>query len=292
LSRNPEAPLRSLDHLVLAVRDLDAAGRLYERLGFQVGTRNRHPWGTENRIIQFPGAFLELIAVADAGAVPPHGDGTYSFGAFVRDYLARREGFAMLVLDSTDAVADAARFAASGIGAFEPFFFERRGRRPDGSETSVAFTLAFAHDPGAAAGFFVCQQHHPENFWNEAFQRHPNGAAALSSVAIAAADPDRHRAFLQAFTGAIATSDGHDLRFPLARGRLDLLTPDGAAREYGPVDIEPHGAALVGFSVRVGDLARPSAAAESAGIPARPIGDRIVVPPAAAFGVAIAFEEA
>ncbi len=44
---------RRIDHLVLAVRDLDAAGLFYERLGFQVGARNRHPWGTENRIVQF-----------------------------------------------------------------------------------------------------------------------------------------------------------------------------------------------------------------------------------------------
>ena len=41
---------RSIDHLVVAVRDLDGAARFYERLGFQVGSRNRHPWGTENRL--------------------------------------------------------------------------------------------------------------------------------------------------------------------------------------------------------------------------------------------------
>ena len=41
------APPRPLDHLVLAVRDLDAAAAFYRALGFQVGARNRHPWGTE-----------------------------------------------------------------------------------------------------------------------------------------------------------------------------------------------------------------------------------------------------
>ena len=44
---------RRIDHLVVAVRDLDGAAAFYERLGFQVGARNRHPWGTENRIVQF-----------------------------------------------------------------------------------------------------------------------------------------------------------------------------------------------------------------------------------------------
>src|SRR3712207_7666441 len=90
---------RAIDHLVLAVRDLDAAGRFYGRLGFQVGARNRHPWGTENRIVQFPGSFLELITVGEGAEIEPHAPGRFGFGAFVRDYLTRREGLATLVLD-------------------------------------------------------------------------------------------------------------------------------------------------------------------------------------------------
>ena len=41
---------RGLDHIVHAVRDLDAAAELYRRLGFTVGARNRHPWGTHKHI--------------------------------------------------------------------------------------------------------------------------------------------------------------------------------------------------------------------------------------------------
>ena len=33
---------RGLDHIVHAVRDLDAAAELYRRLGFTAGARNRH----------------------------------------------------------------------------------------------------------------------------------------------------------------------------------------------------------------------------------------------------------
>jgi catechol 2,3-dioxygenase-like lactoylglutathione lyase family enzyme len=54
---------RSIDHLVVPVRDLDGAATFYERLGFTVGARNRHPWGTENRLIQFPQNFIELNRV-------------------------------------------------------------------------------------------------------------------------------------------------------------------------------------------------------------------------------------
>src|SRR5215470_1039177 len=55
---------RALDHIVHAVRDLDAAADLYRRLGFTVGARNRHPWGTHNHIVQFPGFFTELLTLA------------------------------------------------------------------------------------------------------------------------------------------------------------------------------------------------------------------------------------
>jgi catechol 2,3-dioxygenase-like lactoylglutathione lyase family enzyme len=52
---------RGLDHIVHAVRDLDAAAEFYRRAGFTVGVRNRHPWGTHNHIVQFPGVFVELV---------------------------------------------------------------------------------------------------------------------------------------------------------------------------------------------------------------------------------------
>jgi catechol 2,3-dioxygenase-like lactoylglutathione lyase family enzyme len=283
---------RRIDHLVVAVHDLDEASTFYQRLGFQVGARNRHPWGTENRLVQFGSSFIELITVGEDAAIPPHGEGSFSFGAFVRDYLAKREGLAMLVLDSDDAKADAASFAGNGIGSFEPFFFERRGRRPDGTPTHVAFTLAFARDEAAPqAAFFVCQQHYPENFWNPQFQRHDNKAADVAAVAFVAPDPERHRAFLAAFTGSDPEQIvDHDLSFPLRGARLDVMTPDDAAEVFGSVEVDPEQPSLAAFSVRVEDIGRQGRWLDAAEVPYQHIGSRIVVPASAAFGVAIAFE--
>ncbi len=281
---------RGIDHLVIGIRDLDAGARFYESLGFQVGARNRHPWGTENRLVQFDGSFLELITMGPGAEPPPHAARSFSFGAFVRDYLARREGLAMLVLDSADAAADAQHFAAAGIGDFEPFFFERRGRRPDGSEVRVAFSLAFAREPSIPdAGFFVCQQHHPENFWNPDFQRHPNGATGIGAVVLSVSEPDSHEAFLAAFTGSDGRAvTGADRSYPLTRGRLDVLTLDDAAELYGSIetDGEP---SLVALAVEVEDIDRMTH--RLAGLPHQRIGSRLVVPASAGHGVAIAFEQ-
>lgn len=271
---------RRIDHLVVGVRDLDAAAAFYARLGFQVGARNRHPWGTENRLIQFGTSFLELITLGnDPAAIPAHAPRRFSFGAFVRDALERREGLSMLVLDSHDAAADAERFRAAGIGDFEPFFFRRRGRRPDGEEIKVAFTLAFAADPAAPeAGFFVCQQHRPENFWNAAFQRHPNGARDIAAVRLEAPDPAAHLGFLRAFAGvAEAADDGSDV--PLDGGRVELVTGLAPAR-------------FTGFAVRVPDLASLARRLRSEGIAFDLGGGQLLVAADTAFGTAIRFETA
>lgn len=287
----PDIHARGLDHLVIGVADLDAAGAFYEKLGFRVGVRNRHPWGTENRIVQFPGAFLELITVGDATLIPPHGPRHFSFGAFVRDALARGEGMSMLVLESRDAAGDANGFRAAGIGDFEPFFFERQARRPDGSEVRVAFTLAFAENQAARdCGFFLCQQLEPQNFWNPAFQQHVNGVSGLSAVFIVAREPAAQADFLSAFSGAesFATPEA-GLRLPLPRGRLEVLTPE-AARTSLDHESQQLQADFAGFAVTVPALEPVGARLVEHGIPHRRDGARIVVPASAALGCAIVFE--
>lgn len=271
---------RRIDHLVHAVHDLEAAGELYRRLGFRVGARNRHPWGTENRLVQFGSSFVELITVGDRpDKIPPHEPDRFSFGAFVRDYLSGREGLAMLVLDSADARADAARFAAAGIGAFEPFYFERKGRRPDGSEMQVAFTLAFAIDPGLpAASFFVCQQHFPESFWDSAFQQHPNGATDIRVVMLATPDPAARAGFLTAFTGSAAGRSG--------TGMLVFGLQNGG---HLAVEKRANAAGLVSFAVAVPDPDRQAALLAEARIPHETKGGRVTVPAEQAFGTAVVF---
>src|SRR3977135_1068261 len=93
------AMARGLAHTFHAERDLDAAAARYGRLGFTVGARNRHPWGTHNRIIQLPGFFIELLTVAEPDKLGPAGFARL-FGGFNRDFLARHEGFSLLMLES------------------------------------------------------------------------------------------------------------------------------------------------------------------------------------------------
>lgn len=277
--------MRRIDHLVVAVQDLDAAAAFYQSLGFQVGARNRHPWGTENRLIQFPQTFIELLTLGtDAAAIPDHRPGRFSFGAFMRDYLLRREGLAMLVLDSSDATADAQGFARQGLGSFEPFFFERKGRRPDGQETHVAFTLAFAQDDTMPeCGFFVCQQHYPDNFWTPSFQQHENGARGIVAVGMTAADPSRHASFLSAFTGASAQ--------PERDGGISFLLHDSLVALH-PAGSEDPAPRFRSMAVTLPDLAAQAARLRQARVDFEERSDALLVPARSAFGLAIHFKAA
>lgn len=276
---------RGIDHLVLAVQDLDAAGRFYEALGFTVGARNRHPWGTENRIVQFPGVFLELITVGAGAAIAPHGPGFFSFGAFVRDSLARREGPCMLVLDSADAEGDRLAFAAAGIGSFERFDFERQAKRPDGSTARVAFSLAFAAAPlMPEVGFFVCQQHEPQNFWTPAYQQHANGARGVPAVTIVAENPSDHAEFLSTFSGVrdfVSNSAG--IALATARGHIEVASA-AAIRFHTGVVLNEAPTRIGGFTVEVADIAAIVPRLQAAGVPAHRTGEDLIVAPQDAFG--------
>lgn len=282
---------RGLDHFVLCVRDLDAAAEFYRRLGFTVGAKNRHPWGTENHIVQTPGTFLELLGLAPGAAIADAAAGEKSFGAFARDYIAAREGFGMLVLESRDARADKAAFAKGGIGDYPIFPFAREGKRPDGTPVKVAFELAFANDVHAPGiFFFVCEQKYPENFWNAAMQQHGNGATNFPGMIMAAENPSAHAEFFQHYAGVHdfdATSAGLTITTP--RGQIEVLTSASIAFLYG-VEVSDEPAALVGFRIAVPDLEAVAERLAEEEIPFHERMGRLVIAPADAFGTMLVFE--
>lgn len=229
---------RALDHVVMPCADLAAAAEAFAAMGFLVGRRNRHPWGTENHVIQWPGVFLELIALApDAPTLSPEDD-AFAFAGFLAGRASSLDPSGLIVLRSEDAEADAAAFAAQGLGPRRRLDFSRDGLAPDGSLRTVAFSLAFADAPGMPdLGFFVCQQHYPENFWNPAQQTHPNRTTGIAAIQMTAARPADHAAFLAGFTGTATTvsPDGVLQVLLAASTTLRVASGVGSARMTGLV---------------------------------------------------------
>jgi hypothetical protein len=282
-----------LDHIVHAVRDLDAAGEFYRRAGFIVGARNRHAWGTHNRIVQLKHCYIELLEVAEPEKIPPHSPRSFSFGAFNRDFLVERQGLSMLILNSTNAGEDARSFKAARISDFDVFNFAREGKRPDGTEVKLAFSLAFASDAKSPnLRFAVCQHHYPENFWNPAFQSHLNGAAGVPGVVMVADNPTDHHIFLKAFTGV---SDLHSSSIGITarteNGDIEIMEPVSYRDQFGvPVEVSGEGMTLNALRFEVADITHAETSLRQGGIaPRRHVG-RLIVPPDLAFGATLIFE--
>jgi hypothetical protein len=280
---------------VHAVHDLDAAADFYRRAGFTVGARNRHPWGTHNRIVQLQNCYIEILEVAEPEKVAPHGARSFSFGAFNRDFVAARQGFSMLILNSTAAADDARAFAAAGIGGFKVFEFARDGTRPDGTPVKLAFSLAFAHDPGSPnVRFAVCQHHFPENFWDPAYQTHANGARHVPGVAMVANHPADHHIFLQAFSGVNdlhASSTGVKAR--TENGDVEIIEQVAFRDRFGVSPaVGGAGMTLNGLRFVVANVAQAEALHRRNGIASRRHVGRLVVPPEVAHGATLIFEAA
>jgi catechol 2,3-dioxygenase-like lactoylglutathione lyase family enzyme len=288
--------MRAIDHVVHASRDLAAQAAFYRKLGFTLGARNHHPWGTENHIIQFADHFIELISRGAGFRAPvdmdPH---TFSFAGFVSQQLEKCEGVSMLALQTKDASADRKQFKSVGLGDFESFHFERKGKRADGADSHVAFTLAFAHSKLMPdIGFFTCQQHFPEEFYSAQLQAHANGAIGVSGIVIVAENPAAHAEFLSGITGQremLATSLGIDLEVADEQS-IEVLTEAAFAQKFGSGLLDrparvPHVAAV---RIAVRDLGACAEILEDNGVPHEVFGHRLLISPEAAFGVALAFE--
>jgi hypothetical protein len=287
---------RGLDHIVHAVSDLDAAAAFYARAGFTIGARNRHApaWGTQNHIVQLPGFFVELLAMADTSGIVPHTARHFSFGAFNRDFLAGGEGLSMLVLEGKDSAAEADAFRTAGIGDFDLFNFGREGKRPDGTPVKVAFSLVFARDPQAPdMGYFTCRQHYPENFWNPALQHHANGVTGIAGIVLVANRPEDHRAFFTAFTGVDLLATASDMTAKTPRGDIEVIEPAAFSRRFGVAPPPTaRGARLAALRFSVADMAAARAALRAGEIAFSEQGQQLVVGSDLAFGATLVFEGA
>jgi hypothetical protein len=157
----------------------------------------------------------------------------------------------------------------------------------------VGFSLAFATDSRAPdVGYFTCQQHYPENFWNPAFQTHPNGVAGIAGVTMVAETPADHGSFFRAFSGVsdvASNANGIAIRTP--RGEIQVMNSTAYRRHFGvePPDLT-RGARLAAIRLSLPNKAALISTLGKSGIvPAEHMGN-VVIPPDAAHGATLIFE--
>ena len=164
-----------LDHVIVAVRDLDeAAARFEEDFGVTALPGGRHPgFGTGNRIVPLGTAYVELMAVVDEDEASP-------LASWVTQTVESGEGLGALCLRTDDIEAVATRLGTPALAM---------GRtRPDGVE--LRWKLAGLEEMLAEGlPFFIQWDVAPGELPGETPVTHRSGAGGIRWVELGG-DPE------------------------------------------------------------------------------------------------------
>ena len=251
--------MKGLDHLVLAVNDLDEAVAQYKSLGFTITPRAKHPFGTHNCLIQLDGFFLEILTIGEPDKIPAIDSTVFSFPNFNKQFLRDKQGPSMLVLDSDDFRRDKMHAEKDGLQTWPVFEFSRQTTLPTGESATVSFGLNFVTNPHIPnAAFFTCQQFAPQYFWKPEYQTHKNTSQQIHEVTLVAQNPHDHLSFLRKFAQTEhCTINEAAVTIHTARGDITCRTPLNFEQTYGiSAPTLSDGPQICGFVIAVKDIDR------------------------------------
>jgi catechol 2,3-dioxygenase-like lactoylglutathione lyase family enzyme len=205
--------LKGIDHIVIAVRDLEDARQRYTALGFTVVPGGRHPVGTHNALIAFTdGSYIELIAFYEANA--SHKWWTP---------LQKGGGLVDFCMQTDDLQGDTRAFRAAGVAIDNPSPLSRV--RPDGYQ--LKWVLAIPREGHRGIAPFLIQD---ETMREERVPRqttHANGVTGIGTVTVAVTDV----ATVRKWYAGVLQQPGRDVQRP-------DLDADGVGFTAGPHTLE------------------------------------------------------
>ncbi|CAA7619803.1 conserved hypothetical protein [Candidatus Terasakiella magnetica] len=231
-----------LDHVIIAVSDLEATVAVFRSLGFTPMPRGEHPqWGTANACLMFGRDYVELLAAQGPGEAAER----------VRAFTAaRRNGLMAVALGSRDAAHDAQRLGLAAPSALS--------RSVEGQTAHFAIAaLPDGSTPGMAS--FLCQHLTPELLRPSGSTDHANGALSLVSVTAVVEEPLAQMAAWDRMIGpAAATATDDTVTVHTPNGMVFLCRPEDLGQLHPEADEEapPPPPALVALSLRVADTDR------------------------------------
>jgi catechol 2,3-dioxygenase-like lactoylglutathione lyase family enzyme len=279
----PLKHILGLDHVVVTVRDLDAAAERWRGLGFTVSPRGTHSphLGTGNYTIMFGEDYLELL-----GVLTPTDQ-----NAPTRDYLAKREGLERAAFTTDDAAAGADELKARGLSPLGPVHFGRPVELPGGGAGEAKFNVfrwPLDQTPGGLR-IFACQHLTRETVWIPQLQSHANRAARIIRVEVLAADPQAAAALLSNLIEEPMRQDGDGWLVPSGGRRADFLFYDAAGFAARYPDAVREGGAGEGAAAIVLATSDIAGAKAALGEKAVAHGAALSVPASAANGVVLSF---
>jgi catechol 2,3-dioxygenase-like lactoylglutathione lyase family enzyme len=220
----------AIDHIVIPVRDLDAAIADYSFLGFTVVPGGRHTGlNTHNALIAFDdGCYFELIAFFAEPAPRVH---------WWYEALQQVGGLTDFCVLSDNLEADVAALRQAGVELSAPFAMNRE--RPDGYRISWELAVNQGDARRGLVPFFI-RDITPRDERVPRERIHRNGVRGVESLAIVVAEIDSiqsvYEIALKRNGERIRRDDlrAEGLQFPLGRHQLQLIKPQdssGAAAE-------------------------------------------------------------
>jgi hypothetical protein len=273
-------PVPAFDHVVVNVQErMDEAEACYRRLGFTLTPRGFHTLGSINHLAVFGTDYLELIGL------PPGGAGR-------RELMDWPVGLNGLVFATEDADALCTALRAGGVSCETPQSFARPVTLADGTTRDAAFrTVRLPGETTEAGRLYFCAHATRDLVWRDEWRRHANGALGVIRAVIAAEQPDALAALFSRLFGAVAVTCSDDgYRLAVGLSALDVMTPAALRRRYGTAVPDGGGrtAWMAALDLRTASLAMTAAALRDVA-DVRITDARIIVPAAAAMGVALSF---
>ncbi len=279
--------IAGIDHVIVGVRDLEAARAGWGRLGFTSTPRGRHiGQGTANYCIMFPSDYVELLGIVDPG----------DFVQRLDDFLDRREGL-MAAAFAPGAPVEEVRRALLGLRLHpsEPRALGRRLELPDGAVAPRFSLVSLPPDETPGLDSFICAHLTPELMRHKAWLDHANGATGLKGLHVLVENTAPLLAAYDRLFGILqVTTTDAVAAVQVGRHRLLFSTPDDFLTMHPGLDLDPSFPlpGIVSLEFAVDRLQRTQDCLRRSGVAfAEMPGGALVVPAAEANGAVLFFSE-
>lgn len=284
-----------LDHIGVAIKDLERGRAAYERLGFTLTPRSIHrgspapgapvqPFGSGNHCAMFREGYLEVVGLTDP-----------TIYSNVKAFVARYEGAHIVAFGVESADATYAELAGRGVPIEPARELERDAAYgPAGDETRrAAFrNMYFEASAFPEARLLYIEHLTREVLWQPHLLDHPNGVVALRDIFLCTVDAKAAAdKYADLFGVPAQPSAEGEWRIALEHGYVWIETPAAWAKR-APGAATPPLPSPVGIGFQVNALESTRALLESRGLEVHEGLDRgIWVGPEDACGTAIYFFE-
>jgi Glyoxalase-like domain len=280
----PEGDEIFLDHIAHFVADIAAAGEALARCGFLTtpftiqtappgpdGTMQ--PTGTGNICAMLRAGYVEILAKTSETPLSAELDAA----------IARWPGVHLAAFSVAEPQATYDRLVGAGMPMW-PMVHMRRPVEMPGGRSEARFTILRPQPGAMAEGRMQLLTHHTEaEVWQPRFLDQPNGAGALLGLLIVSNDPEEAAGRFKRLLGVAPQRKARGIRLPMARGHIEITSPENAV----PLFAAPPGLPwIAAYGLRVDDLERAAIFMRDAGVATTRAGDALIAafPPALGIG--------